>query len=322
MLESQNNILFWGVGSIGSLFGGMLRTHFDFNIEFLGRPQHIQYIAKHGLDIYERSELKLTTPPIRGSVVLPEIFEEPLDVVFVTCKARDNVVCASDLEILSAKEFVNRDTKLVIIQNGVGNEEPFLNIIPKKNIYRVITTEGALVLSPGKIMHSGPGTTLIGKPFGNYDRFSEHLASLFSETGLNSSATNQILMKTWDKVLINAPINPIATLYNVTNGELVSQPHLRKLVEDVVLETVTILKERKLPFNEEINHLESVLNVARATAANKCSMLQDIEKGRHTEIDYLNGRLIHEANLAGIQAPINMDLTSRIKKLESESKMS
>ena len=46
-------------------------------------------------------------------------------------------------------------------------------------------------------------------------------------------------------------------------------------------------------------------------------MLQDIEKGRRTEIDYLNGRLLHEANLAGIPAPLNEELTLKIKKLEA-----
>lgn len=317
MSKFPNHVLFWGVGSIGSLFGGLLKYHYenDFNIQFLGRNPHIGAIQKKGVKIFKRSELKFTTPPISGFAKLPDKFEKPADIIFITCKTRDNVVAASDLK---NREIVGKNTKLVIIQNGVGNEEQFLDLVPKSNIYRIITTEGALVLGPGKIMHSGPGTTLIGKPYENcYDHFSKNLAEWFSSSGLESKVTNYIRMKTWDKVLINAPINPIATLYNVRNGELVTRPHLRKMVEDVVDETVTILKERKLPFDKEINPLESVLNVAKATAENKCSMLQDIEKGRRTEIDSLNGRLIYEANLAGIPAPLNISLTSKIKELET-----
>jgi 2-dehydropantoate 2-reductase len=325
MADSMNNILFWGVGSIGSLFGGLLKTHSDFNeynLQFLGRDPHIDILTRKGLQIYshaldqKRSELKLNIKNLLGFSQLPAKFEEPLDAVFVTCKARDNIACATSLEKLQANGSFTSKTKLIIIQNGVGNEEPFLNFVPKHNIYRVITTEGALVLEPGKIMHSGPGTTLIGKPFHSYGNFTEKLAGWFSDVGLQSQVTNQIMMKTWDKVLINAPINPIATLNHVKNGELLTQPHLRKLVEKVVDETVTILKERNIPF-DDVNPLESVINVAKATAENKCSMLQDIEKGRPTEIDYLNGRLIHEASLAGIPAPINNSLTLKIKKLES-----
>ena len=189
-------------------------------------------------------------------------------------------------------------------------------MLPKERIYRIITTEGALILEPGKIMHSGPGQTSIGKPYSDNDEFSQQLVEWLCMVGLDSIATNEIKMKTWAKLLINAPINPIATLYHVTNGELVTNPELRKMLEAVVNETVEIFKKRNIPFEDD-DPIRSVLNVAKATASNKCSMLQDIEKGRRTEIDFLNGRLLVEANLAGIPAPLNEQLTLQIKKLEA-----
>ena len=88
------------------------------------------------------------------------------------------------------------------------------------------------------------------------------------------------------------------------------------MLEAVVNETVEIFRRRNIPFDDE-DPITSVLNVARATASNKCSMLQDIEKGRRTEIDFLNGRLLEEAHLAGIPAPMNELLTLQIKKLEA-----
>ena len=191
-----------------------------------------------------------------------------------------------------------------------------MDLVPKNHIYRIITTEGALILEPGSIMHSGPGNTSIGKPYSDNDSFSDQLVSWLSSVGLDSAATNEIQMKTWAKLLINAPINPIATLYHVTNGELVTVPYLRKMLEDVVIETVEIFRRRNIPF-DDVDPIKSVLNVALATASNKCSMLQDIEKGRRTEIDFLNGRLLQEAHLAGIPAPLNEELTLKIKKLEA-----
>jgi 2-dehydropantoate 2-reductase len=310
--ENNSKVLFWGSGSIGSLFGGLLSLLPELQISLLGRDPHIEQIRNQGLIINKRNSPTVKIPIIHGYSVLP-VFSEPFDIVFISCKARDNIESAQDLE---EKRVIGEKTKLVIIQNGVGNEEYFLHLVPKENIFRIITTEGALILEPGKIMHSGPGKTLVGKPYDNNDDFSDQLVAWLNFVGLESNITNQIQVKTWAKLLINAPINPIATLYHVTNGELVTNPQLRKMLEDVVNETVEILRRRNIPFDDD-DPIESVIQVAKATAMNKCSMLQDIEKGRRTEIDFLNGRLLQEAHLGGIPAPLNESLTLRIKKLES-----
>ena len=312
MSEKKVKVLFWGSGSIGSLFGGLLSLLPELSVTLLGRDPHIETIQRKGLIIRRRTKKDLLIPAFKGYSILPKV-TEPFDVVFVTCKARDNAESASDLELKGA---IGRNTKLVIVQNGVGNEEYFLHLVPKDHIYRIITTEGALLLEPGVVMHSGPGKTSIGKPYADNDEFSDQLGTWLSYVGLDSVATNEIQMKTWAKLLINAPINPIATLYHVKNGELITNPDLKKLLEAVVNETVEIFRRRNIPF-EDTDPINSVLNVALATAGNKCSMLQDIEKGRRTEIDFLNGRLLQEAHLAGIPAPLNEELTLKIKKLEA-----
>ncbi len=312
MSENKLKVLFWGSGSIGSLFGGLLSLLQDLNVVLLGRDPHIETIKNKGLLIKRRSKPNLKIPALKGYSILPKQ-TNPFDVIFITCKARDNAESASDLE---KKNVIGKNTRLVIVQNGVGNEEYFLNLVSKEHIYRIITTEGALLLEPGVVMHSGPGITSIGKPYSDNDEFSDQLVSWFSNVGLDSATTNEIQMKTWSKLLINAPINPIATLYRVTNGELVTDPYLRKMLEAVVTETVEILHKRNIPFDDD-DPIKSVVNVALATASNKCSMLQDIEKGRCTEIDFLNGRLLQEAHLAGIPAPLNEELTLKIKKLEA-----
>ena len=312
MVDNKLRVLFWGSGAIGSLFGGLLSLSQNLDIILLGRDPHVATIQNKGLLIKQRSKRDLRIPAIQGYSILPKQ-TIPFDVVFVTCKARDNVESALDLE---KKGVIGEQTKLVIVQNGVGNEEYFLHLVPKEHIYRIITTEGALTLEPGIIMHSGPGKTSIGKPYADNDEFSDQLVTWLSNVGLDSIATNEIQMKTWAKLLINAPINPIATLYHVRNGELVTNPELKKLLEAVVNETVEIFRRRNIPF-EDTDPIKSVVNVALATASNKCSMLQDIEKGRRTEIDFLNGRLLQEAHLAGIPAPLNEELTLKIKKLEA-----
>ena len=248
MSEHKLKVLFWGSGSIGSLFGGLLSLSSDLQITLLGRDPHIQTIKQNGLLIKKRPPQKdLRIPALKGYSVLPKQ-STSFDVIFVTCKARDNIESASNLERTNA---IGKKTKLVIVQNGVGNEEAFLHLVSKDHIYRIITTEGALLLGPGVVMHSGPGITSIGKPYADNDDFSDKLVDWFNIVGLDSAITNEIQRKTWAKLLINAPINPIATLYHVTNGELVTDPNLRKLLEDVVKETVEIFRRRNIPFEDD-----------------------------------------------------------------------
>jgi 2-dehydropantoate 2-reductase len=310
-------ILIYGVGSIGSLFGGSLTFKpNDSQIIFLGRKSHIDIVQQSGLKILTPDKKWIKTPVIQGFSTLPSDLDRTIDLIIVTCKAKDNQYAVTDLD---KNDVIGENTKCLLLQNGIGNEDFFTSIIPKEQIYRAITTEGALLLEPGKVKHSGRGTTHIGRPLVKYpvDQYIKSISEWFREVGLHTEPCSNIQEVIWHKCLINVAINPIATIHNVKNGELDRQPELRRLVIDVIEETLKIFKHKNIPLPKE-NPIDYVLNVAKLTAENKCSMLQDIENGRKTEIDYLNGRLVQEAEKIGVPAPINRELTEQIKHIEEK----
>ncbi len=90
MSEHKSKVLFWGSGSIGSLFGGLLSLSSELQITLLGRDPHIETIKQNGLLIKKRSQKNLRIPALNGYSVLPKQ-TSPFDVIFVTCKARDNI---------------------------------------------------------------------------------------------------------------------------------------------------------------------------------------------------------------------------------------
>ena len=284
----------------------------------IAREDHAHVSSTQGLSIFSVQDNKTKktcaiTSASNLTDLRQEINNEP-DTIIVSCKAYDNEYAAMDLET-----FIHdrKRTKIVLLQNGVGNEEVFYEYFDPSMIYRISTSEGALLLTPGKILHAGSGITFIGQPSKiGTDKFSFELASLLTDSGIESMAVRDINKKIWTKILINAPINPVATIHKVKNGELVRRPKLKYLMERIIEETLSVFKRRKIEIEQRVDPYTTVFSVAEKTAENKCSMLQDIEKGHQTEIDFLNGRIIREANQEKLDVPYNFSMYNRIKQIE------
>lgn len=317
LVQKLNSILIYGAGSIGSLFGGLISSypHGKIVVTLLGREPHISVIKKKGLRIRTPNHDWVTISSIKAISIISDIFKEKIDTFIVTSKVYDNELI---VEEMITNKLVSKLTKLIIIQNGVGNEKIFRKLFSDSQIYRVITTEGAYLHSPGEIYHTGQGTTIIGQPYSNdfEDPFLNEFVYVLNSVGINSMLTDKINENIWLKCLINAVINPIATINNVKNGELLKQPALKNLLTELISEICYIFKQRGIKLPNDINPLDIVVQVASATSNNECSMLQDIQRGRKTEIDYFNGKIVEEAASANIESPINLDLIKQIKELE------
>ena len=118
MTENKIKVLIWGSGSIGSVFGGLLSLLTDLDITLLGRDPHIRILVISGLVFTQRNIKDIRILNLKGYSKLPEV-TDPFDVIIVSCKARDNAISAKDL---FEKKTIGDKTKLVILQNGVGNE--------------------------------------------------------------------------------------------------------------------------------------------------------------------------------------------------------
>jgi 2-dehydropantoate 2-reductase len=108
----------------------------------------------------------------------------------------------------------------------------------------------------------------------------------------------------WSKLVINAAINPLTALLNVPNGELLNRPTARQLSAQLAAETAAAAAAQgiELSFADPVAAAE---DVARRTAANLSSMLQDVRRGARTEIDAICGAIVKAAHAAGVPAPVN-----------------
>ena len=300
------SIAVYGAGSIGSLFAGRM-AYTGHDISVIGRAPHIDEINKSGLRIIENGSELISHFPAQTNFQ-PDI-NSP-DAILVTTKAFDNNIVAKTLE-----GRLPPDVPILIIQNGIGNEQAFRQNLPFNPIFRAITTEAAELLYPGIVKHVAFGKTSFGIVRGEENGFSSRIQGVMKESGFDIKQVPSIEVKIWQKLLTNATICPLGALLHVENGRILEKSSIKRIFRAILREGIAVA-EYHLPEEDFTNTKDFILQVIEKTKDNKCSMLQDIERGRRTEIDYLNGYIANESRRIGLKAPVNSAIADLIRHLE------
>jgi len=144
------------------------------------------------------------------------------------------------------------------------------------------------------------------------------IAAALNAAGIDTTLAADIRRTVWDKLLVNVGINAITALTGIRNGQLLDLDVTGDLCRAAVQEAAAVARARGIDVRGDA--AEHVLQVARATAANRSSMGQDVDRGRQTEIDVINGVIVREARKAGLEAPVNRTLTALIETLQAHYK--
>jgi 2-dehydropantoate 2-reductase len=204
------------------------------------------------------------------------------------------------------------DAQVLLLVNGMGLAEPVAEAHPGCSVFLATTTQGAYRRGPLAIVHAGEGSTAIGSPLATPPP--AWMNDWLSTPG-ECRWEPDIERALWQKLAVNCAINPLTAVHGCRNGALVSEPRLIELTARVGEEIAAVCAAAGYPDIATGLH-ERVTAVARATAANRSSMLQDVAAGRPTEIDYITGFLVDTAARLGIDAPLNRELMAAVKALE------
>jgi 2-dehydropantoate 2-reductase len=138
---------------------------------------------------------------------------------------------------------------------------------------------------------------------------------MLSAAGVPTEVADDLAPLVWGKLVGNTAINPLTALSGRCNGDLPASP-LGRLFDDLAHETAAVAKAAgvRLPFDDAAAHARAM---ARATAANRSSMLQDVEQGRRTEIGALNEAVVAEGARLGVPTPLNRAVSALIRDLEA-----
>ena len=297
-----------GAGAMGCLFGAKLSAAPENEVHLIDVwKEHVDAINARGLLIEEDGAFA-AYENVTAGVDASVCGHADLAVIFVKSTATKRAV-QDNLGVFGPK------TAALTLQNGLGNVERVREVIGGARVIAGTTAHGATMLGPGKARHAGRGRTVIGESDGSVTERIEAIRDTLNQAGIETDLSDNVLGLLWDKLLVNAGINALTGITRLRNGELLDHPELVDLMERAAREGAAVAKAKgiKLGFDDPVAHTKAV---CRATAKNKASMLQDILNHRKTEIDAINGAIVREGALVGVETPINLTLTSIIKFLE------
>jgi 2-dehydropantoate 2-reductase len=289
-----------GAGALGSLFGGVLtRSGHDVWLYNPSNKKHIHAIQKSGLRI-QASDGDFEVQP-NATTRLDEL-PLPIEVMGIFVKAYDTERAISD-----ALPLISPETWTLSLQNGIGPEVVLAQHVRNGRLLRGVTAHGATLVEPGVVRWGGRGPTQLGL-FGTknpkLDDSLKDLCATLSSADWETHFTQEIEKYLWEKLLVNAAINPLTALFNVPNGQLIADKELNAILHGIIREALPVLQTHgvQLSLEAAIRHVEGV---CRGTAQNLSSMLQDVQRGKRTEIEYINGVVAREAKSLDAQTPLN-----------------
>jgi 2-dehydropantoate 2-reductase len=294
-------IFILGAGAIGSVYGAFLSQKTP--VTLVGRPAHMDAVNEKGLALIgdgAGTYSKNITP----TTMIDKIPSKTL--LLVTVKA-------TDLEetLTSIAPLIQEDTLVLLLQNGLGiREVAYKATKGKGTVIRGIVGMGAEMVEPGRIK------VCLNYTFFDSDEDSKQIAKFFQTCGLDSVISDSFKTDVWRKVTINCYTNPLSAILQVPTATLVS-PNLAEIQKRVVEECITVGAAERVKIDLSLIQLMNQ-NLPRYT--NQTSMLQDIKRGRKTEIDFLNGKIVELGKKHNIPTPVNECIAQLVRFKESIQK--
>ncbi|QTF94191.1 2-dehydropantoate 2-reductase [Halomonas sp. BM-2019] len=303
-----------GPGALGRLIGLRLATHRApaVSVTLVGRRRLSReqvLVTPEG----ERLAARVTTASLDA---LPGGAPDRLH---LTTKAY-----AAEAAYASLAPHLPPGTPLVLWQNGFGCQ-PRLSQRHEGPVLCATTTEGAYLeeqaAGDARVVHAGHGETLVGSLDGHHAELADELAATLTAAGLPTRAVGDIRQRLWQKLAVNAAINPLVARFRIRNGQLRDRP-FRPLVEAIIDEVAAILAAEGIAppgveGGESAGGLEGwralVWRVVAGTANNRASMLQDVLAGRPTEHEAILGPLLAAADGHHLPTPRLAELAAWLR---------
>ncbi len=202
----------------------------------------------------------------------------------------------------AAARLAAADGLVVTLQNGLGNAEALAAAAGADRVAVGVTTLGAAVVGAGRVRLGGDGTVTIGRTPATAGRV-DALVAWLGAAGLEAAAVGDIAPAVWRKLAVNCAINPLSAVLGVPNGRLLDDPDAHAMLRAAADEVGAVARALGVAVDDDLAALAEA--VADRTAANRSSMLQDVERGAPTEIDAINGAVVRAGRAVGVATPVN-----------------
>ncbi|WP_396611087.1 ketopantoate reductase family protein [Haloferax sp. S1W] len=290
-------ILVFGAGSLGTLVGGLLASVHD--VTLVARDPHASQVAEAGLDVVG-AESRHVSPDATTAQT-----GHDADLALVTVKSFDTAAAAESLSECDVDAVLS-------LQNGLTEEvlESTLDV----PVLAGTATYGARLADPGRVECTGIGRVVLGALDGGTSPLAERVGKAFRDADINTLVASDMPRRRWEKLAVNAGINAVTALARVENGALASD-EAYDVAHRAARETARVARLEGVSLPNRVARA-AIDRVVEKTAANRSSMLQDVDGGKRTEVDAINGAVVDTAAHHNFEVPTNRTLTALLRAWE------
>jgi 2-dehydropantoate 2-reductase len=299
-----------GAGAVGGYFGGML-ARAGAHVTLIGRPMHV--------DVWTREGLFLDSINFQESVPVAASIEvsasRDADLVLFSVKSLDTEETARQLA-----RHVRGDVLVVSLQNGVDNVDRMRAVAALDPIAAVVWIASSMP-APGRVNHGGRGDLLIGDLPGRSSPAREavlsRVSAWFEAAGVPCRVSPNIQADLWTKLITNAALNAISAVVHAPYGDTVAIPESRETIRQLVNECVAVARASGVSL-PAVDDVQRVWRFAENVGQIYASTARDLERGKRTEIDSLNGFVVRRGAELGVPTPVNQSLLALVKLREAQ----
>lgn len=248
----------------------------------------------------------------RTCTAVDEIADYDPDVIFITVKANALPLIASAIE-----GFHREGLAIVSWQNGIDTELELAKTLGKTDVMRAVVNYGCGLAGPAHVkvpFHHPPHYIQELDPQSRDAAIA--IADALSKCGLETEHTDNIISMVWRKSVMNACMNPVCAVTGLTMSRAMNDPIVYQIVDALVKECIQVARANEIDLGWDF--YPHAMEYMRNAGDHKPSMLMDIEAGRRTEIDFINGKFVEYGARTATHTPYNHTLSALVKGLESK----
>ncbi|MET3479665.1 ketopantoate reductase family protein [Variovorax atrisoli] len=301
-------IYFLGAGALGCAIGGTLAAA-GSDVTLIDPYQaHVDAINRDGL----RMKVGDSERVVRVRAALDAAKLEAPDLLIVLVKSFHTRAA-----IEGARNIVGPDTAVMSLQNGMGHEEILSEVVGAGHVLAGKTYVGGVMLGAGHVIAGTQGKrTVIGEIDGRISERAKAIAAEFERAELPCEVSGNILGAMWDKLLINVATGALSGITGQVYGSLYAVPEIEATAIAAVAEAMTVAEAGGVKLSIKAPRDAWVMAAEGLPYEFKTSMLQSLEKGSITEIDFINGAVVRIGRKYDLPTPVNQTLVAAIKGIE------
>jgi len=301
-------IYFLGAGALGCAIGGTLAAA-GSDVTLIDPFQaHVDAINRDGL----RMKVGDSERTVRVRAALDSTRLEAPDLIVVLVKSFHTRAA-----IEGARNIVGPDTAVMSLQNGMGHEEILSEVVGAGHVLAGKTYVGGVMLAPGHVIAGTQGKrTVIGEIDGRVSERAKAIAAEFERAELPCEVSGNILGAMWDKLLINVATGALSGITGQVYGSLYAVPEIEATAIAAVAEAMAVAEASGVKLSIKAPRDAWLMAAEGLPYEFKTSMLQSLEKGSITEIDFINGAVVRIGRKYNIPTPVNQTLVAAIKGIE------